>query len=86
MSCFVVPPSFYRLLIKGKSNVYFGEKLSFAIKENLNLRNSIFPFLNLELFDLRNIYVVNLKTGRPEKMPLHPQFGISAKILLQQVH
>ena len=35
----------------------------------LDLRKSIFPFLNRELFDLRKIYVVNLKTGCPKKMP-----------------
>ena len=34
-----------------------------------DLRKSIIPFLNRELFDLRKIYVVNLKTGRPKKMP-----------------
>ena len=26
-----------------------------------------FPFLHQELFDLRKIYVVNLRTGRPKK-------------------
>ena len=31
------------------------------------LRKSIFPLLNRELFDLRKIYVVNLKTGCPKK-------------------
>ena len=30
---------------------------------------TIFPFLNREFFDLRKIYVVNIKTGRPKKMP-----------------
>ena len=41
---------------------------------NLDLRNFIFPFLNLDLFDLRKIYVVNLKTGRPKKMPYEGEF------------
>ena len=31
------------------------------------LRNPIFPFLNRELFDLRNIYVGKLKTGCSKK-------------------
>ena len=38
------------------------------VQSNLDLSNSIFPFLNRELFDLRNIYVLNLKTGQPKKM------------------
>ena len=38
-------------------------------------RNSIFPFLNRELFDFRKIYVVNLKTGRPKKMPYVGEFA-----------
>ena len=41
----------------------------YLVQPNLDLRNSNFPFLNGELFDLRKIYVLNLKTGRPEKMP-----------------
>ena len=45
------------------------------IQANLDLRNSIFPFLNRELFDLRNIYVVNLKTGCPKKMPYVGEFA-----------
>ena len=36
------------------------------VKKPLDLRKSIFPFLNRELFDLRKVYVVNLKTGRPK--------------------
>ena len=38
------------------------------IQSTLDLRNSIFPFLNRELFDLRKIYVLILKTGHPKKM------------------
>ena len=38
----------------------------------LDLRNSFFPFLNRELFDLRKIYVLNLKTGHPN-WETHPQ-------------
>ena len=40
-----------------------------------DLRKSIFPFLNRELLDLRNIYVVNLKTGHPKKMPYVGEFA-----------
>ena len=35
----------------------------------------IFLFLHRELFDLRKIYVVNLKTGRPKKMPYVGEFS-----------
>ena len=45
------------------------------VQANLDLRNSIFPFLNRELFDLRKIYVLNLKTGRPKKMPYVGEFA-----------
>ena len=38
-----------------------------SVQLTLDLRKSIFPFLNRELFVLRKIYVVNLKTGRPKK-------------------
>jgi hypothetical protein len=48
--------------------------LFLALQQNLDLRNSIFPFLNRELFDLRNIYVLKLKTGRPKKMPYEGEF------------
>ena len=48
---------------------------SLAIQANLDLRNSIFPFLNRELFDLRKIYVLNLKTGRPKKIPYVGEFA-----------
>ena len=41
--------------------------MKLVIQANLDLRNSSFPFSNLELFDLRKNYVVNLKTGRPKK-------------------
>ena len=34
-----------------------------------HLRKSILPFLNQELFGLRKIYVVDLKTGHMKKMP-----------------
>ena len=39
-----------------------------------DIRKFIFPFLNRE-FDLRKIYVVNLKTGRPKKMPYVGEFA-----------
>ena len=45
------------------------------IQQTLDLRKSIFSFLNLELFDLKKIYVVNLKTGRPKKMPFVGEFA-----------
>ena len=44
-------------------------KEAFLVQSTLDLRNSIFPFLNRELFDLRKIYVLILKTGHPKKMP-----------------
>ena len=49
--------------------------LMYVILANLNLRNPIFPFLNRELIDLRNIYVVNLKTGHSKKMSYVGEFA-----------
>ena len=46
---------------------------SFLNQATLNLRKSIFPFLNRELFDLRKIEV-NLKTSRPKNMPYVGKF------------
>ena len=43
--------------------------------QTLDLRKSIFLFLNRELFDLRMIYVVNLKTSYPKKMPDAGEFA-----------
>ena len=40
-----------------------------------DLRKFTFPFLNRELFDLRKIYVVNLKIGCPKKMPYLGEFA-----------
>ena len=37
------------------------------VQANLDLRKSIFPVLNRVMFDLRKIYVLNLKNGRPNK-------------------
>ena len=45
------------------------------MQANLDLRNSIFPFLNPELFELIKIYVLNLKTGRPKKMSYVGEFA-----------
>ena len=45
------------------------------VQANLDLRNSTFPFLNRVMFDLRKIYVLNLKTGRPKKMPYVGEFA-----------
>ena len=42
---------------------------------NSRMREFIFPFLNRELFDLRKIYVVELKTGRMKKMPYVGEFA-----------
>ena len=47
----------------------------YLVQANLDLRNSIFPFLKRELFNLRNIYVLNLKTSRPKKMPYEGEFA-----------
>ena len=38
------------------------DKIIWFYYYSLDLRKSIFPFLNRELFELRKIYVVNLKT------------------------
>ena len=45
------------------------------VQANLNLRNPIVPFLNRELFDLRNISVVDLKTGHLKKMSYVCEFA-----------
>ena len=44
-------------------------------KVSLDSRNSVFPFLNQELFDLKKIYVANLKTGRLKKMSYVLEFA-----------
>ena len=44
------------------------------VRASFDLRDSNFPFLNPELFDLRKIYVLNLKTRRPKKMPYIGKF------------
>jgi len=41
-----------------------------SIQANLDLRNFKFTFLNRELFAVRNIYVLNLKTGWPKNQIL----------------
>ena len=46
---------------------------------NSRFKKVLFPFLNQELFDLRNIYEVNLKTGRPKKMPYVGEFAEAAR-------
>ena len=46
------------------------------VKAKLDLRNPIFTFLNQELFDLRKIYEVNLKTGCSEKMSYVGELGL----------
>ena len=53
-----------------KKAIYF-----IGVQLTLDLRNSIFPFLNRELFDLRKIYGMNLKTGCPKKMPYVGEFA-----------
>ena len=58
---------------KGNSNL---------LQANLDLRNSIFPFLTPEWFDLRKIYVLNLKTCQQKKKNalcrsfLNPEFTV----------
>ena len=39
-----------------------------VVQANFDLRNSIFPFLNRVMYDLRKIYVLNLKTCLPKIM------------------
>ena len=39
----------------------------FTMQSTLDLRNPIFPLLNRELFDVRKIFVLILKTGDPKK-------------------
>ena len=64
-------------------NVHSGSTIFFLININakifvqqtFDLRKSFFPFLNRELFDLRKIYGMNLKTGRPKKMPYVGEFA-----------
>ena len=51
------------------------------LQVNLDLRDSIFSFLNRELFDLRKIYVVNLKTGCPKKCLM--QVNLQVEIFLK---
>ena len=57
----------YRFKFKGEMRL--------QIQANLVLRNSIFPFLNRKLFDLRKIYGMNLKTGCLKKMPYVGEFA-----------
>ena len=45
------------------------------VQQTFDLRKSFFPFLNRELFDLRKIYGMNLKTGCPKKMPYVGEFA-----------
>ena len=45
------------------------------VQANLDLRNSFFPFLNVMLFNLRKIAVINLKTGRLKKNPYVGEFA-----------
>ena len=49
------------------------------VQSNLDLSNSIFPFLNRELFDLRNIYELNHLITCPKKMPYVGEFARSVK-------
>ena len=45
------------------------------IQQIFDLRKYIFPFLNRELFGLRMLYVVNLKTSCPKEMPCAGEFA-----------
>ena len=49
--------------------------LSKIVQANLDLRNSIFSFLNPELFDSRKIYVLIVKTGHLKKNPNVGEFA-----------
>ena len=51
--------------MKKKPNAANGKQryISQGVQANLDLRNPIFSFLNKELFDLRKICVMNLKTS-----------------------
>ena len=51
------------------------QRLRNLVHANLDLRNSIFPFSNQVMFDLRKNYVLNLKTGRPKKMSYAGEFA-----------
>ena len=50
-----------------QSRQNLGTFLENKVQANFDLRNSIFPFLSQDLFDLRKIYVLNLETGRLKK-------------------
>ena len=54
---------------------WFREFANPYIQANLDLRNPIFPFFNRELFDLRKIYVLNLKTGCSKKLSYVGEFA-----------
>ena len=40
-----------------------------------HMSSPVEPYLNRELFDLRKIYGMNLKTGCPKKMPYVGEFA-----------
>ena len=52
----------------------FGAKFQVSNTVKSWFKKVIFSFLNQDLFDLRKIYVVNLKTGCPQKMPYVGEF------------
>ena len=56
------------------------------VQKSLDLRKSIFPFLNRGLFDLKKIYVVNLKTGCPKKMPYVGESFLNQKFTVQLIN
>ena len=49
--------------------------MCFYYTVNSRFKKVRFSFLNQELFDLRKIYVVNLKTGGSKKMPYVSEFA-----------
>ena len=51
------------------------EIINLPITVNSRFKKSIFPLLNRELFDLRKIFGVNLKTSHPKKMPYVGEFS-----------
>ena len=47
------------------------------VKAEIDLRNAIFPFLDWILLEFENIYVLNLKNGRPKKTFYVVEFAAS---------
>ena len=63
------------LLINGILKSVFSNYILIVVQANLDIRNFIFPFLYRVMFDLRKIYVLNLKTCRPKLMSYVGEFA-----------